>query len=275
MKQLLTIILIVIFNSTLWSTTIFVGVDSEKIVIWEYWKFEQGIGTNETLIYNPTDEVINVEFKKYHFKKQNWLQRLFTKNCLLKVKTLKPGDYILYKDFRSKIMSKSNGTIEVFINEKRIGLYGITKKSKVPSSKIQEGIIINQQLNSGRDLVFETVYNQLIFPKNSELNAEIKFVDSTFRKMGFPFLGDKNSDEITFNVIDIDNLTIEESSDYKLKFSSTGNLGRLKVTFTNTKSKTRTARFQCFYATMNASGSILFYIPIWLDFSDINKYVKI
>jgi len=274
MKKLFTVFLIIVFYSTSWGTTIFVGVDSDIIVIWEYWKFEDGIKTNEVFIYNPTDKEISIEFKKYHYKKQNWFKRLFSKNSLLKIKSLKAGDYLLYKQFRSTVMGRSNGTIEVLVNDEKIGLYGGTKKSNMPIGKIQNGIIINQLFNNGQNLFYETVYNQLKFNENSELNAEIKYVDTTFSKMGFPLPGNNNDDEIVLNIIGVDNLNVEKNKDYQFIVSSAGKTGILRLNFANNKSKMRISQLMCNFKATYSEGLTRFCIPKNISFEEASRYYE-
>ena len=272
MKLLLTSFLLLAFNAASWSTSIFVGFDANKLVIWEYWRFEEGVGQNEIFIYNPTDEDISIEFRKYHYKKQNWIQKLFTKNCLLKIERLKAGDYILYKDFRSKVIGKAKGTIRVLVNNKRIGLYGITSKSRTPMTKIQEGIIVQQKMNNGRDLMYETVYNQLKFDPGSPLNAKINYVDSNFTRMGFPLPGENNPDNIEFKISEVDKLEIENSTEYQFMVSGRGEKGSMLINFTNKKPKRRISQFICFFKASNSEGTQWFCLPNDIDFSDFTKF---
>ena len=260
-------------NASLWSTSIFVGVDANKIVIWEYWKFVDGVAQNEVFIYNPTDEDISIEFRKYHYKKQNWIQKLFTKNCLMKIEQLKAGDYILYKHFRSKVISKSNGTIRVLVNGKRIGLYGITPKSRMPVPLLEKGIIINQQLNNGRNLMFETVYDRLKFEPGTTLNAKIQYVDSTFTRMGFPGHGENNPDDIEFEMLEVDKLQVEKTLEHQFMISSIGEKGSMRMNFSNKKPKKRISQFICYFKSRYSEGSQRFCIPNEIDFGDNEKYV--
>ena len=278
MKQILACTLIIVFNSTLWGTTIYVGVNIDKIVILEYWKFENGIETNEVVIYNPTEEEISIEFKKYNYKKQNWLKRLFTRNTLLKVKKLESGDYFIYEKFRSNVMNKSNGTVEVVINDIEIGLYGISRNSKKPISKLQNGIVVNQQINNGRNLIYEMVYNQLNFNSAKTLNVEIKFNDPKFQKMGFPLSKNNNEyyndDKIEFEIIEASNLNVEKEESFKFIISYKDHPGSIKLVLSNNKSNKRISQYYCYFKTTNGEGYKRLFTPNFVKFNDHSKYLR-
>ncbi|MDF1696695.1 MAG: hypothetical protein P1U56_12715 [Saprospiraceae bacterium] len=274
MRQLLLVVLSLLFITSAWSRTVFVGLNSKEIVIMEYWKFEDGIGSHEALIYNPTDTVQDIEFRKYHYNTQNWVQRLFSRNKLYQIKGLQSGEYVLYKDFRSNIMDKSSGTIEVHINKKKVGLYGVNIHPKRPDHTCKEGIIINQSVNRGQDLLFEAIYDQLTFDQDTELAVEIKYIDTSFQEMVFPLPGDDNPDSIQMDLIDSNDLMVMKTIVYAFKVFREEELGRLKVAFSNINSKTRLAGFTSNFTSRNAIGFIRFYLPYWLDFNDADRYIE-
>lgn len=234
MKKAISILILILVSKTVWCSQIAVGVDRSKVVILEYWKFEDGEGDNEMMIFNPTNEGINVVFRKWYRRKKDEPERVYTESdILLRTKKIKPNRYLQFEDAAAEIREIYKGLIEVIVNGKKVGLYDLARKEKKPRAIIERGIVFNQRSNTGGYLQYEIIYDGLKFQKNKSRRVKVAYLEKEFYSSGF-VKGEKyNPHNIGIENITVDNLKIGERENFDLDLVATGELGTFEVTFTN------------------------------------------
>ncbi len=231
MKVAIALLALITIPNKSWCHLVPVGVDRTKVVIWEYWKITDGAGENEMLLYNPMETPIEVVFRKWYQRKPGEPERIYTEeDVLLRINKIKPDRYALFATATSEIRDLHRGLIEVLVNGKSAGLYGMPAEKKYPKTRIKNGIIINQNSNTGNFLEYEIVYEALVFTKHENLRARVVYLQEKFLSSGFVTGEKHNPDGIGLADIAVENLEIRNEEGYDLCFAATGKPGGFEVT---------------------------------------------
>jgi len=276
MKKAISILILILISKNVWCSQIAIGVDRSKVIIWEYWKFIDGVGNNEMMILNPTKENIEVIFRKWYRKKKDEPERVYTEgDILLRAKKIKPNQYLQFENAAKEIREIHRGLIEVLINGKKVGLYDLARKEKEPNTKIKKGIIINQRSNTGGYLQYEIIYERLKFKINEKRKVKVSYIKKEFEKSGF-VKGEKyNPHNIGIDKVIVSNLKIGNNENYDVNFESTGILGAFEVEFTNLTGKRRITQRNFYHGITKGRGqTIAFNIPNRICFDKKRKYKK-
>lgn len=274
MKKAISILILILISKTVWCSQIAVGVDRNKVIIWEYWKYVDGKGNNEMMIFNPTDERINVVFRKWYRKKKDEPERIYTENdILLQAKKIRPNQYLQFQKAATEIREIHRGLIEVLVNGKKVGLYDLARNEKKPRTKIEKGIIINQRSNTGGYLQYEIIYDRLKFKRNKPYKVKVAYLEKEFHSSGF-VKGEKfNPYKIGIENITVDNLIIGDRENFDLDLVSTGELGTFEVSFSNLQFKDRIIQRNFNHMITKGRGqTIAFNIPNGICFDKKRKY---
>jgi hypothetical protein len=276
MKKVILILTLLVNLNILWCSTLGVGVNSDKVVIWEYWKVSDGKANNEMLIYNPTNSYIHVVFRKWYHIREGEPERIYTEeDVLLRIKRLNPNNYVLFDAATSEIRELHKGLIEVFVNDKSAGLYDMSVKNEPPKAKIKNGIIINQTSNVGILFQYEIIYETLHFKKNKNFRARVEYLNENFYSSGFPKGKELNPHNIGLADIKFSELKLVSMENFDISFASTGTIGCFEVTFTNLNSKRKIQQRSFNHMIDKGTGQTIgFNIPNNVYFTKKGKYRK-
>ena len=268
MKKIIILALLLIsWNTLLSSSSKAGGVNSSKVVILEYWRFENGKSSNEMIIYNPTESIIEVIFKKRTNNNSD-----LKSDTLHTIQRIKPNNYVLLHEISDKFRKLHEDHIQVLINGKYAGVYTVGEKINAPLTKINKGIIINQLANNGSEQPFEIIYEELNFKGSQSQNIEIVFGESKFHSVSFNKGEDYNPESIDFTNIKAEKLNIVQKDNYDLFLTSTGEIGNLKLTLnsSSTKKKLKGRLLHFRFSNQNSMGYLIFKFN-YIDFGSKRK----
>jgi len=264
MKKAIFISIGILLHLSTWCSQVAVGIDSDKLIVLEYWKLEQEIASNKVMLYNPTNKTIQVKLKLWHSNKQNILEKLITKNVVFKNKTIKPHQYkILNLANKTAIKRhKGLGLIQFFVNGESAGLYQYKSKRKIPNHIIDEGIVINRAPNSGGKLMYEILYRQLEFNNEAEISAEVRYLDNKFYRSYFHKGKDYNPFGIGIRIQEYENLILSKTVLSDVELIPKEQIGYFKVIFSGFQNKERVIQRNFSHMINEGTGrTIAFTIP--------------
>jgi hypothetical protein len=274
MKKIITALVFLICNNPLWCSQVVVGVDSDKIIIWEYWKFDLGLENHEMMIFNPSGEKVDVVFRKWYPQEENMPAREYlASDVLLRIDHLKPNDYALFDDPTPRMRKHYRGLIEVLINGESAGLYSLARTANAPANKIKEGIVINQIANVGSYHPYEIIYESQRFKRNTNPRVKVVFSQEHFLGAGFNS-GDKfNPEGIELEDITTFNLEVVPKEGYNVYFVPTSKDGYFELSFVVQEKLPRVLKRNFFYQNTEKRGQgINFIIPLRVRFDRRRKY---
>lgn len=274
MVRVLSILILILLSTTVWCSQIGVGVDMNKVVIWEYWKFEDGLPNHELLIFNPSKEGMKVVFRKWYQRKDGEPERIYTnKDVLLRTKRIRPNNYVQFATAVQEMRGLHRGLIEVLVNGQSAGLYDLDSGLDVPLANIENGIVITRRSNVGNGLQYEIIYMGLDFERNAPRSAKVYYLEADFYSSGFIKGGKYNPFNIKIENVSVDNLVIGNRADFDLDLVATGVLGSFEVEFKNFDFKARIVHRDFNYMINAGTGqTIAFNIPVDICFDNKRKY---
>lgn len=274
MKKVITALVFLICNNPLWCSQVVIGLDSDKIIIWEYWKFDEGLENHEMMIFNPSGEKVDVVLRKWYPKAENMPAREYlASDVFLSVDQLKPNDYRLFDDPTPRMRKYYSGLIEVLVNGEFAGLYALTRTPKPPVNKIEDGIVINQSTNIGEYYPYEIIYESLQFKRNSNPGVKVLFPQEHFFGAGF-IEGEKfNPDKIGLEGVAASNVEIVAKEGFDVYCVPTSKGGFLALSFVISGEAARILQrnFQ-YQATESGGQTIAFIVPQCVRFDRRRKY---
>ena len=274
MKNIFIALVFLICNNPLWCSQVVIGVDSDKIIIWEYWKFDQGLENHEMMIFNPSEEKVDVVLRKWYPKVENMPAREYlASDVLLSIDQLKPNDYRLFDDPTLVMRTNYSGLIEVLVNGEFAGLYALTRTTKPPVSKIEDGIVVNQSANIGEYYPCEIIYESLQFKRNSNRRVKVLFPQEHFFGAGF-MKGEKfNPDEIGLENVTTSDVEVVAKEDFDVYFAPTseGGFFTLRFLVEGKVQRIQQRNFQ-YQATERGGKTIAFIVPQCVRFDQRRKY---
>ncbi len=235
---------------------------------------DNGMANSELMLYNPMKTPIEVVFRRWYLQEKDAPPRVYTESdVLLRVNRIKPDDYVLFATAAAEIRATRAGLMEVLVNGKSAGIYGMMEQIEAPTAKIMNGIIIKQRSNAGGTLQYEIIYETLNFKKNSNPKARVEYLKHDFYLSGF-MKGEKfNPDDIGLVDISVNNLLAESNAEFDLKLVSTGKTGSFEVTFKNRHPRARISQRNFHHMIDHGTGqAIAFNIPCNISFKKKAKY---
>ena len=267
MKKVILITIGILIHTTSWCSQIPIGIDSEKLIVWEYWKFQGDKVSNNVLLYNPTNKTIRVKLKKWHWNKQNFFEKLFTRNIIFGNKTIKPNEYKILNLADRGTIKRHKGLVQFFVNKESAGIYRFKSKRKTPKNIIDKGIVINRAPNSGVELKYEIIYHQLEFNKEEELLAEVHYLENKFYRSSFHNGKDYNPFEIVVKIRECENLELSKTTASDVEIAPKEKIGNFKVVFTGFRDDRRVTQRNFSHMTNEGNGiTISFNIPRKIKF---------
>jgi len=264
MKKVILILIGILFHLSARCSQVAVGVDSDKLIVLEYWKFEQEIVSNKVMLYNPTNKTIQVKLKIWHSKKQSFLEKLITKNVVFRNKTIKPHQYKIL-NLADKIAVKrlkGLGLIQFFVNGESAGLYQYKSKMKNPNYSIDKGIVINRAPNSGGILMYDILYRQSEFNNEDEIIAEVRYLDNKFYRSSFHKGKGYNPFRIGIRIEEYENLNLNKTVTSDVEITPKEQIGYFKVIFSDFENKGRITQRNFSHMINEGTGrTIAFVIP--------------